>query len=73
MTNKLILSFQYTVRQGVKFETAKAKVIWNDNIINLNPTDYDLHLYNEIVSARKGNNFLIFESDGIKRHFGIFA
>lgn len=33
LTKKLVLSFQYTVRQGVKFESAKAKFIWNDKVI----------------------------------------
>jgi hypothetical protein len=32
LTKKLVLSFQYTVRQGVKFESAKAKFIWNDKV-----------------------------------------
>lgn len=73
ITPKLVLNFQYTVRQGVKFETAKAKVIWNEQVFNLAPRDYDLHLFNQVVQARKGNNFIIFESDGVKRDFGTFA
>ncbi len=35
--------------------------------------DYDLHLLNQIVQARKGNNFIMVESEEVKRQFGTFA
>lgn len=73
ITDDYVISFQYGVRQGVRFESAKAIVYWNYDLFRFYEKDHNLHAFKKVVKARKGNNNLIFRSDGEKRTFGKFA
>ena len=70
--DKYTLKFQYACKKNRKFDTCKGDVLWNGKkILQVTPSDHEVHNKVAKVSVQKGENVLRFEGAGVKDGFGL--
>ncbi len=72
LTSKYFLSFEYAAQSESPLQSAIAKLIWNDQSFNIEPTDYEVHKFKKEVTVLKNvNNVLKFVGEGRADGYGL--